>query len=64
MSSNNIRRRLREGEGILVSIRAMADVMKRHNLQPDKDGNVQITPEMIAEAEAIDREEEARKLMH
>jgi hypothetical protein len=41
--------------GILVTIRAMEAVIKRHNLQPDKDGNLQITFDMIAEAEALDR---------
>jgi hypothetical protein len=40
---------------VVVSISAMDAVMKRHNLQPDKDGNVEVTLEMIAEAEALDR---------
>jgi hypothetical protein len=66
MTDKNIRRRLRDG-GVVVSMRAADAVMKRHNLQPDKDGNVQITPDMIAEMEALDRageDERTRKQMH
>ena len=55
MTVKDIRRRLRAG-GVVVTIRAMDAVMKRHNLQPDKDGNVEFTFDMIAEAEALDRE--------
>ena len=54
MTNKDVRRRLRNG-GVMVTIRSMDTVMKRHNLQPDKDGNVEVTPEMIAEAEALDR---------
>jgi hypothetical protein len=51
---SNIRRRLHDG-GVLVTMRAVDIVMKKHNLQPDKDGNIQFTFDMIAEAEALDR---------
>jgi hypothetical protein len=38
----------------VVSMQAIATVIERHNLEPDKNGNYQLTDEMFAEAAAFD----------
>jgi hypothetical protein len=37
-----------------ISIKALMAVIAKYNLKPDKEGNVRVTPTMVAEAKAID----------
>jgi hypothetical protein len=44
----------KKGQSIFVSIQAVMEVMRRHKLKVDKEGNFHLTDAMVAEAQAID----------